>query len=91
VRFYLHDHARRIYSGVTPIREIDVISKPIGGDPTGVPKAFREVARVRFERLTLTRYISGRVREIPFYRLHNIQTGFGEAAVVLPGPTKGRP
>jgi len=91
VRFYLHDHARRIYSGVTPIREIDVISKPIEGDPTGVPKAFHEVARVRFERLTLTRYMSGRVREIPFYRLHNIQTGFGDAAVVLPGPTEGRP
>jgi mannosyltransferase len=91
VRFYLHDHAQRIYSGVTPMREIDVISKPIGGGPTGVPKAFREVARVRFERLTLTRYMSRRVREIPFYRLHNIQTGFGEAAVVVSGPTEGRP
>jgi mannosyltransferase len=91
VHFYLHDHARRIYSGVTPVREIDVISKPIGGGPTGVPRAFHEIARVRFERLTLTRYLSGRIRAIPFYRLHNIHTGFGDAAVVVSPPTGSAP
>jgi mannosyltransferase len=86
VRFYLGDRARRIYSGVTPMREIDVISKSIGGSPTGVPKAFHPTARLRFERLTLTRYMSGRIREIPFYRLHRIHTGFGDDAVVVAGP-----
>jgi mannosyltransferase len=91
VHFYLHDHANRVYSGVTPIREIDVISKPIGGGPTGVPRAFHEIARVRFERLTLTRYLSGRIREIPFYRLHKIHTGFGDAAVVVSPPVGSPP
>jgi hypothetical protein len=46
---------------------------------------------VRFERLTLTRYLSGRIREIPFYRLHNIHTGFGDAAVVVSPPTGSAP
>jgi mannosyltransferase len=91
VRFYLRDHAQRIYSGVTPMREIDVISKPIEGGPTGVPAAFRQIARVRFERLTLTRYVSSRVREIPFYRLDKIQTGFGDAAVVVSRPAGSAP
>ena len=91
VHFYLRDHARRIYGGVTPMREIDVISKRIQGGPTGVPGAFHQVARVRFERLTLTRYMSDRVREIPFYRLDRIHTGFGKAAVVVSGPAGSRP
>jgi hypothetical protein len=91
VRFYLHEHTQRIYSGVTPMREIDVISKPIEGSPTGVPRAFHQIARVRFERLTLTRYLSGRVREIPFYRLDRIQTGFGDAAVVVSHPAGSAP
>jgi hypothetical protein len=91
VRFYLRDHARRIYSGVTPIREIDVISKPISGNPTGVPRTFHPIEQVRFERLTLTRYMSDRAREIPFYRLHKIHTGFGEAAVVIDGPPGSQP
>jgi hypothetical protein len=83
VRFYLDGHSHRIYSGVTPMREIDVISKPIQGGPTGVPRSFHEIAQVRFERLTLTRYASRRIREIPFYRLNGIKTGFGKAAVVV--------
>jgi 4-amino-4-deoxy-L-arabinose transferase-like glycosyltransferase len=91
VRFYLHDHARRIYSGVTPLREIDVISKPIHGALTRVPRAFHPVARVRIERLTLTRYLSSRVREVPFYRLHKVHTGFGADAVVVAEPTEGHP
>jgi mannosyltransferase len=91
MRFYLHDHARRIYSGVTPLREIDVISKPIHGGPTRVPKAFRPVARVRLERLTLTRYLSSRPREIPYYRLHKIHTGFGADAVIVAEPTGSHP
>jgi 4-amino-4-deoxy-L-arabinose transferase-like glycosyltransferase len=86
VRFYLHDHSLRIFSGETPVREIDVISKSSVGPPEGVPPAFRPVARVRFERLTLTRYMSNRVRDIPFYVLRDVRTGFGVNAVVADGP-----
>jgi hypothetical protein len=46
---------------------------------------------VRIERLTLTRYLSSRVREVPFYRLHKVHTGFGADAVVVAEPTEGHP
>lgn len=86
VRFYLRDHARRVYSGDWPMREIDVIGKSRGGrPPTGIPRVFHPTARVRFERLTLTRYMSARPREIPFYVLRHVGTGFGVNAVVLDG------
>jgi mannosyltransferase len=89
VRFYLHDRALRIYSGETPMREIDVISKSAVGSPVGVPRKFHQVARVRFERLTLTRYMSKHIREIPFYELEHVRTGFGSNAVVVDGPGRG--
>jgi len=89
VRFYLQDHALRIYSGDTPMREIDVISKSTVGQPEGIPRTFHPVARVRFERLTLTRYMSSRVREIPFYALRDVRTGFGVNAVVADGQPEG--
>jgi hypothetical protein len=44
------------------------------------------VARIRFERLTLTRYMSNRVREIPFHVLRDVRTGFGVNAVVADNP-----
>jgi mannosyltransferase len=84
VRYYLNDHAQRIYSGDWPMQEIDVISKSRGGaQPTGVPRVFHPMARVRFERLTLTRYMSALPRDIPFYVLRHVGTGFGVNAVVL--------
>jgi uncharacterized membrane protein len=86
VRFYLQDHALRIYSGDTPMREIDVISKSTVGYPEGVPPKFHPVARIRFERLTLTRFMSNRTREIPFYVLSHVRTGFGVNAVVADSP-----
>ncbi len=91
VRFYLQDHALRIYSGETPMREIDVISKSAVGVPEGVPRTFHPVARIRFERLTLTRYMSNRVRKIPFYALRDVRTGFGVNAVVADGQPQGQP
>ena len=46
VRFYLHDHSVRIYSGETPLREIDVIGKSAEGRPvTGVPSRFHPAGR----------------------------------------------
>ncbi len=86
VRFYLHDKSLRIFSGETPMREIDVISKSTVGPPERVPPKFHPVARIRFERLTLTRYMSNRVREIPFYVLRDVRTGFGVNAVVADNP-----
>ncbi len=86
VRFYLHDKSLRIFSGDTPMREIDVISKSTVGQPERVPPQFHPVARIRFERLTLTRYMSNRVREIPFYVLRDVRTGFGVNAVVADSP-----
>jgi mannosyltransferase len=86
VQFYLDDKSQRIFSGDTPMREIDVISKSTVGQPERVPAKFHPVARIRFERLTLTRYMSNRVREIPFYVLRDVRTGFGVNAVVADGP-----
>lgn len=87
VRFYLHDHSLRVYSGETPLRAIDVISKStVDRRITGIPPAFRPVARVRFERLTLTRYMSNRLHEVPFHVLRDVRTGFGSNAVVVDGP-----
>lgn len=92
VRFYLHNHAERIYSGDWPVREIDVISKSLEGRAvTGMPKVFHPIARVRFERLTLTRYMSARTREIPFYLLKRVHTGFGFNAVVVDGQPGAQP
>jgi 4-amino-4-deoxy-L-arabinose transferase-like glycosyltransferase len=86
VRFYLHDGSVRAYSGEIPLREIDVIGKSAEGRPvTGVPSRFHPAGRVRFERLTLSRFISSRVRQVPFYALKRVQTGFGSNAVVIDG------
>jgi mannosyltransferase len=86
VRFYLRDRALRVYSGDWPMQEIDVIGKSREGRPvTGLPRVFHETARVRFERLTLTRYMSARPRDIPFYVLNHVGTGFGVNAVVVDG------
>jgi mannosyltransferase len=92
LRFYLRDKSERVYSGDWPVREIDVISKSLEGRAvTGVPRAFHPVSRVRFERLTLTRYIAPRTREVPFYVLKKIHTGFGFNAVVVDDEPQGRP
>jgi hypothetical protein len=92
VRFYLHEHAQRIYSGDWQLRTIDVISKSLEGRAvSGVPRVFHPVARVRFERLTLTRYMANRPQDIPFYELKQIHTGFGFNAVVVDGEQRRLP
>ncbi len=85
LRYYLHDKALRIYSGDRPLREIDVIGKPDAGEPEGLPPGFHPLARVRFDRLTLTRYIAPRAQDVHFYMLKRIETGFGSNAVVIDG------
>lgn len=87
IRFYLDGPSRRAYRGVLPVREIDVVSKPVvAGKPPGLPPAFRPVERHRLERLTLIRYVSQRIQQVPFPVLRDARTGFGRNAVVADGP-----
>jgi mannosyltransferase len=87
IRFYLHDGSERAYSGKIPLREIDVISKPIVTNaPASLPPGFRPVERRRLDRLTLTRYMSRRDRAVPYYMMRRLHTGFGSNAVVVDGP-----
>jgi 4-amino-4-deoxy-L-arabinose transferase-like glycosyltransferase len=91
IRFYLDGPARRAYRGVLPVREIDVVSKPVvARKPVGLPPSFRPVERRRLERLTLIRYVSPRIRQVPFPVLRDARTGFGRNAVVADGP-RGAP
>jgi len=85
LRYYLDDHALRMYSGARPLREIDVVGKSSVERPRGVPPAFHPVGRVRFDRLTLTRYLAWRAQDVHFYMLKRIHTGFGSNAVVIDG------
>jgi mannosyltransferase len=88
IRFYLDDDSRRAYRGVVPVREIDVVSKPVvARKPVGLPPDFRSVERRRLERLTLIRYVSPRLRQVSFHVLRDARTGFGRNAVVVDGPS----
>jgi hypothetical protein len=72
---------------VIPVREIDVVSKPVvARKPPGLPPGFRPVERRRLERLTLIRYVSPRLRQVPFHVLRDARTGFGRNAAVVDGP-----
>jgi 4-amino-4-deoxy-L-arabinose transferase-like glycosyltransferase len=88
IRFYLEDESRRAYRRTVPVREIAVVSKPIvARKPVGLPPSFRPVERHRLERLTLIRYVSAHLRQVPFHLLRDARTGFGRNAVVVDGPT----
>jgi hypothetical protein len=87
IRFYLHDGSGRAYGGEIPLREIDVISKPVVSiPPSSLPPGFRPVERRRLDRLTLTRYMSRQDRAVPFHVLRKLRTGFGSNGVVVDGP-----
>ena len=86
IRLYLRGASERVYSGETPVREIDVISKPVvARKPVGLPPGFHPIERLRLERLTLTRYVSPRLHQVPFFVLRDVRTGFGRNAVVADG------
>jgi hypothetical protein len=93
LRFYLAGETRRAYRGMVPVREIAVVSKPVvARKPVGLPRGFRPVERRRLERLTLIRYVSARLRQVPFHVLRDARTGFGRNAVIvdLPAPAGWR-
>jgi hypothetical protein len=54
--------------------------------PPGLPPGFRPVERRRLERLTLIRYVTPHLRQIPFHVLRDARTGFGRNAVVVDFP-----
>jgi mannosyltransferase len=86
VRFYLHDRSKRVYGGNLRVREIDVVSKHAAGpEPVALPRSFHPFDRLRLERLTLTRYVSRRPREISVNLLDALPTGFGSNGVVIDG------
>ncbi len=86
IHYYLGDGSKRIYSGDVPLREIDVIKKPIARKRQVIlPRSFHQVERVRLERLTLIRYRSRPIRLVPFHVLQDLATGFGSNGVVVDG------
>lgn len=91
IRFYLDGPSKRIYSGTVPLREIDVIKKPVAKRRRVVlPAAFHQVERVRLERLTLIRYVSWRAVPVAFHVLRDLATGFGENGVLVDRPPAAR-
>jgi mannosyltransferase len=91
VRFYLHDHAERLYRGTIPLREIDVVGKPVAKRlPVRLPPTFHQVERIRLERLTLIRYTSRSIVEVPYDLLRDLPTGFGSNGVVVDSPESAR-
>ncbi|MGN6814680.1 MAG: glycosyltransferase family 39 protein [Solirubrobacterales bacterium] len=87
VRWYLGGQAPRMYGGSERVAEVDVVSKPhLAARPVNLPPSFREVQRLRLDRLSLTRYVSKKPMELRFPQLKTLPTGFGANAVVLNGP-----
>jgi hypothetical protein len=87
IRYYLDDHALRMYGGPERVDEVDVLRKPLAtGKPVTLPPSFHQVGRVRADRLTLIRYVSKHPVRIWFHTLRDLPTGFGDDAVLLDGP-----
>lgn len=87
VRWYLGGQAPRMYGGSERVAEVDIVSKPHGVARTvNLPPSFREVQRLRLDRLTLTRYVSKKPMELRYPQLKRLPTGFGANAIVLNGP-----
>jgi 4-amino-4-deoxy-L-arabinose transferase-like glycosyltransferase len=87
VRWYLGGQVPRMYGGRAWVREVDVVSKPLVAEkPVNLPRSFRQVQRLRLDRLTLIRYVSKKPMELSFPQLKALPTGFGSTAVVLNGP-----
>ncbi len=88
VRYYLHDHAVRMYGGQERIGEIAVLRKPLATGLVNLPPSFHQVGRVRVDRLTLITYVSKDPVPIWFHTLRDLPTGFGDYAVLIDGPKR---
>ena len=87
IRYYLDDHALRMFGGPERVSEVDVLRKPlVTGRTVNLPPSFHQVGRVRADRLTLNRYVSKYPVKIWFHTLRDLPTGFGDDAVLLDGP-----
>ena len=92
LRFYLREDSERVYRGAIPLREIDVVGKPVAKRLlVRLPRTFHQVERIRLERLTLIRYVSRGTREVPFRVLRELPTGFGSDGIVVDGLWAGSP
>jgi mannosyltransferase len=97
-RWYLHDHSLHWYGGPERLTEVDLVSKsivaagrtPTAGWPGNLPASFRQVGRVRLNRLTLIRFVSRHPVKIWNRTLRALPTGFGQVGVLLDGPRVAR-
>ena len=89
ITYYLADGARRLYSGIEPVREVVLVSKAHTA-PATIRAPFREVERIRLERLTLTRFAAPRPTVLWFHTLRDLPSGFGRNAVLIDGLRGGR-
>lgn len=85
IKFYLDVGSSQGGGKRLLFKEIDVVGKSlVDGWPVHLP-GFRPVARTRFPRLTLTRYVSNRPRPVRPQILRELPTGFGNNAAIVDG------
>ncbi|MBS1880735.1 MAG: glycosyltransferase family 39 protein [Actinobacteria bacterium] len=92
IRWYLPGKAVQTFSGLTALREVDIVSKPrAAGAAANLLPSFRAVERVRIGRLTLTRYRAPHLVNLSVKELKRLPTGFAANGVVLdrPPPSRG--
>ena len=86
VEFYLNDGVQRLLAGDVSLREVAVIARSrVAGLPVRLPPAFHPVERLKFNSLTLTRYVATLPHPLPFDVLLKIPTGYSRNAVVIDG------
>jgi hypothetical protein len=85
LRHYLPDRSERVF-GRLAVSEIDVAGK-FGGRrlAAAMPAGFHLVGRSTAGTMTVSRFRSGSVRIVPYYRLRRLPTGYGSNGVVADG------
>ena len=84
IAYYLADGALRLYNGTERVREVVLVSKALAA-PAVLRAPFREVERIRLERLTVTRFRAPRPTLLWFHTLRDLPSGFGRDAVLIDG------
>ena len=84
IAYYLADGARRLYNGTETVREVVLVSKAHAA-PAALRAPFREVERIRLERLSIVRFRAPRPTLLWFHTLRDLPSGFGRNAVLIDG------
>ena len=84
VDYYLADGARRLFGGTEPVREVVLVSKAHAA-PAVLRPPFRQVERVRLDRLSITRFRAPWAVPLWFHTLRDLPSGFGRNAVLIDG------